>query len=142
MWLEDYMPGKHVKIYGTRDYKIVFEYADIDIFGFEDKAQLAKMKYFLERVASHITLYEMYPFYNSRKVVQTWANDYYTNEKILYSVLKDFKKGKIAKDAYEEHKRFFESENAKLVENLKKFNSVLVKELNKEEEYNESIGLI
>lgn len=134
VWIDDYIPNRHVKIYGTRYYKIVFTYTDFDKFGPKYDKQLEDMKFYLDKVVSHITINEMWEHYKSRKLVQSWVDEYYTRMWCLYKMYKSFKKGRIDQEDYNGHLDFCEGKNAKMIENLRRFNMALVKELNQRQE--------
>ncbi len=134
-WFSESQMGTKTKIYGTRKYRVVLKYANKEKFQLFDTEELETLQYWLEKLVYHITIYNMYMFYSSREMVQSWLRDYYTNLQCLFSEYKALNNGKVSKKEYETVAAFFKKKNNKLINKLRNLNAEVVAEINEQDAY-------
>ena len=126
----DHIPGRHTKIIGVRDYKIVLKYADISLYGFTDPQQVEKFKYFVKIIVDHITLNGLTRLYGTKYDLQSLVDDFYENICVAYENYNYKRHLKCSEEEYRATVAFLEKENAKIIEKLRKFNREIVDYIN------------
>ncbi len=127
--------GTKVKIYGTRKYRVILRYPDKEKFRLFDTSQLETLEYWLDKLVSHIVLHNMYQYYPTREMVQSWLDDYYFNLECLFDEYKGLNKGTVERSRYDEAAAFFAKRNGKLINKMRVLNAEVVTEINEIEKY-------
>ena len=127
--------GMKVKVYGTKRFRVILRYPDKEKFRLFDTSQLDTLKYWLDKLVTHIVSHNMYEYYPSRELVQSWLDDYYFNLECLFDEYKALNKGKVAKSRYDEAAAFFARKNEKLIDKIRVLNAEVVAEINEMEKY-------
>ena len=128
--ITDYVPDYHSKILGTRDFKIVLRYADIDNYDFDDPHQVEKFRYYVEKIVDHITLNSLVKLYGTKHDLQDLVDSYFNNICVAFELYQNWRKKKISVVEYKRGISVVEKDNAAIVDKLKRFNAEVVEYTN------------
>ena len=137
-FLVNYFSGKRTVFFGARNYRIKFVYkTNVDVFGPECEEQLDSIMFWLNKVANHVSLYELNEYYFTKEEVQEWSDEYYVNLDALCATKTGVEKGRLDEEDYRIALDFLKGRTARAIENLRELNKELVKKINEQDDARE-----